>query len=86
MSKVISENTFIYNSLFADQVIRNDPMSNVFKYEEKVIAAYIRYADTFSKKVKYSLGIRAEKKDTQGDLKAFDVALNEPPVVLEYLS
>jgi len=86
LSKVVSDNTFIFNNVIDDQVIRDDQRSNIFKYDEKVYAAYLSYAGSISEKVKYTLGMRTEQTDAQGDLRAFAVELNEPPVILEYLS
>lgn len=86
LSSVVSDNTFIFNNVLDNQEIRNDQKSNIFKYDEKVFAAYVSFAGSISEKVKYSLGVRTEQTDAQGELKAFAIELNEPPVELNYLS
>ncbi|MFZ4475797.1 MAG: TonB-dependent receptor domain-containing protein [Saprospiraceae bacterium] len=86
LSKVVSNNTFLVFDELQGVVLQNDMRSNRFKYNEKVYAAYLNYSRDFGKKWQFSGGLRAEKTDAVGDLKAFLPNLQEPPVVLNYLS
>lgn len=86
ISRVISDNTFLFYDEVNGQSIRNNRNSNRFKYDEKVYAGYINYARSLGKKWKFSAGLRAEQTDASGDLKAFLPELQEPPVILNYLS
>ncbi|MEZ5058688.1 MAG: TonB-dependent receptor [Saprospiraceae bacterium] len=86
LSQVISDNTFLFYDVMNGGETRNDRKSNIFKYDERVYAGYINYAGSISKTLQYSAGIRAEKTDATGDLQAFLPELQEPPVILDYLS
>jgi iron complex outermembrane recepter protein len=85
-SQVISDNTFLFYDEPNGSPIRNDRRSNLFKYDEKVYAAYVNYARDLGKKWKFSAGLRAEQTDASGDLQAFLPELEEPPVLFNYLS
>ena len=86
LSRVITDNTFIFNDVFSGTEMRNDRKSNRFEYDESVYAGYISYAKKLSEKWNLSLGLRAEQTDATGDLQAFLTELQEPPVELNYLS
>ncbi|MBK8557483.1 MAG: TonB-dependent receptor [Lewinellaceae bacterium] len=86
ISQVISDNTFLFNDVINGQTLQNDSLSNTFRYDEKVYAAYLNYARPIGKTLNFSAGLRTEKTDATGDLKAFRPELQEDPVVLDYLS
>jgi len=86
ISRVISDNTFLFYEELNDVPVQNDKRSNRFKYDEKVYAGYISYNRDLSKKWKLAAGLRAEQTDASGDLQAFVPELQEPPVLLNYLS
>ncbi|MFN4254093.1 MAG: TonB-dependent receptor domain-containing protein [Saprospiraceae bacterium] len=86
LSRVNSDNTFLFFDEVNEVVTRNDTFSNQFNYDEKVYAGYVNFARSFGKKWSTSVGLRAEKTDATGDLRAFVPELQEPPVVLDYLS
>lgn len=85
-SQVISDNTFLFFDEPNGTPVRNDKRSNLFKYDEKVYAGYVNYARKLGKKWNFSAGLRAEQTDASGDLQAFLPELEEPPVLLNYLS
>jgi hypothetical protein len=84
-SQVISDNTFIVYDQVEGTQTQNDTLSNKFKYDEKVYAAYTEYSRNFGKKIGIQAGVRAELTDAVGDLQAFLPSLAEPPVELNYL-
>lgn len=84
-SQVISDNTFIVYDQVDGEQSQNDTLSNKFKYDEKVYAAYTEYSRNFGKKIGVQAGVRAELTDAVGDLQAFLPTLAEPPVELNYL-
>jgi len=86
ISRVISDNTFLFYEELNDVPVQNDKRSNLFKYDEKVYAGYVSYNRDLSKKWKLAAGLRAEQTDASGDLQAFVPELQEPPVLLNYLS
>lgn len=86
LSKVVSDNTFLYFDELNGIPVQNDRFSNRFKYDEKVYAGYLSYARAFGKKWNVSAGLRAEQTDATGDLQAFLPELQEPPVKSNYLS
>ncbi|MBK7940234.1 MAG: TonB-dependent receptor [Lewinellaceae bacterium] len=86
LSRVVSDNTFLYYDELGGVSILNDTFSNYFKYNEKVYAGYMSYSRGLGKKWNFSAGLRAEKTDATGDLKAFLPELQEDPVMLNYLS
>lgn len=86
LSRVISDNTFLVFDELENGPVQDDRKSNRFKYDEKVYAGYVSYARDLGKKWKMSAGLRAEQTDASGDLKAFLPELQEPPVLLNYLS
>lgn len=85
-SQVVSDNTFLFYTDENGVPVRSDRNSNLFNYNEKVSAGYVSYSRPLAKKWELSAGLRAEQTDATGDLQAFLPALQEPPVVLQYLS
>ena len=86
ISRVVSDNTFLFYDLINDETIRNDRNSNTFEYTENVYAGYLNYSRQLSEKWNFSAGVRAEQTDAVGDLQAFLDELQEPPVKLNYLN
>lgn len=85
-SRVESDNTFLVYDVEGTDEIRNDRQSNIFTYDEEVIAGYITYARPINDKWSFSAGLRAEQTDARGDLTPFLDELKEDPVVLDYLN
>lgn len=85
-SQVISDNTFLFFDQPNGIPVRNNSRSNLFKYDEQVLAGYLNYARDLGKKWKFSAGLRAEQTDASGNLQAFLPGLGEPPVLFNYLS
>ncbi len=86
LSRVRSDNTYlVYNGIHNDRV-RNDRRSNQFEYDENVYAAYINYNRKIQENWSMFAGLRAEQTDARGELQAYIADLQEPPVVLNYLS
>ncbi len=86
LSRVITDNTFLFFDILSGNEVLNNRNSNRFEYNESVYAGYISYARSLGKKWDLSLGLRAEQTDATGDLQAFLTELQEPPVELNYLS
>ncbi|MEM1214551.1 MAG: TonB-dependent receptor [Bacteroidota bacterium] len=85
MSKVVSDNTFLFFDRINGVVVRNDRNSNTFDYDETVYAGYFSYNRPINEKWSFSAGLRAEQTDAVGQLTAFVDSLREDPVVLDYL-
>lgn len=85
-SRIASDNTFLVFDVREAVEIQNDTLSNTFDYDENVWAGYVSYVRPINEKWSFSAGLRAEKTDATGDLRAFLPELMEPPVVLDYLS
>lgn len=86
LSKVVSDNTFLFFDEVGGVVTQNDTASNRFKYDEQVFAAYFSYARKLGEKANLTAGLRAEQTDATGDLKTFLPELQQPPVLLNYWS
>ncbi len=86
LSKVRSDNTFLVYDGLPGNRLRDDRRSNQFDYDEKVYAFYANYARNLDHNISMSAGLRAEQTDARGDLQAFLPELQEPPVILNYLS
>lgn len=86
LSKVVSDNTFLFYNVEDGVYVQNDSLSNIFKYDEKVYAGYVNYSRALGKKWNAQAGLRVEKTDAVGDLQTFVPELQEPPVVQNYLS
>ena len=88
ITNVVSDNTFLFYNVNVEDgmYVQNDSLSNIFKYDEKVYAAYVNYSRAFGKKWNAQVGLRTEKTDAVGDLQTFRPELQEPPVVQDYLS
>ena len=86
LSRVVSDNTFLFFDVNNGAIDRNDRSSNLFKYEENVYAGYVNYARPLGEKWNFSAGLRVETTDATGDLQAFLPELQEPPVELNYTS
>ena len=86
LSRVATENTFLfYDVLAGEQLLRTD-RSNEFDYTENVYAGYLNFAGKLSEVISYSAGLRAEVTDATGNLRAFEAGLAEDPVELNYVS
>ena len=57
LSRVITDNTFLFFDVLSGEEVRNDRRSNLFEYDESVYAAYISYARPLGKKLNFSLGL-----------------------------
>lgn len=86
LSRVVSENTFLFYDVINTTPQLNDRSSNLFDYEENVYAAYVNYSRQVGESVSISAGLRAEQTDATGSLQAFLPDLQEPPVEFNYLS
>lgn len=86
LSQVNSDNTFKVFDVINGENLINNRKSNQFDYDEMVIAGYINFAAAINEKWSYSIGLRTEKTDANGNLQPFDLSLAEPPVELNYLS
>ncbi len=86
LSRVVSENTFLFYDVEDDTPDLNERLSNYFEYVENVYAAYVSYNRPLGEKWHFTAGLRAEQTDAYGDLQAFLPELQEPPVELNYLS
>lgn len=86
LSKVATDNTFLFYDVDGANEILNNRKSNQFKYDENVYAGYINFSSSLGEKWNLSLGIRAEQTNAKGDLQAFLPELEEDPVVFDYLS
>lgn len=86
LSRVISDNTFLFFDVWNSVPQQNNRKSNRFEYEENVYAAYVNYARPLNKKWHLSAGLRTEQTDATGNLLAFMPELQEPPVEFDYRS
>lgn len=86
LSRVVSDNSFLFYDGEGATAVQNNRKSNLFEYDENVYAGYVSYGRTLGKKWSFTAGLRAEQTDATGDLQAFLPELQEPPVVLNYLS
>ncbi|MCB0564035.1 MAG: TonB-dependent receptor [Phaeodactylibacter sp.] len=86
LSRVVSDNTFLFFDVLDNRQELNNRRSNLFKYEENVFAGYINFARPLGKKWNFSAGLRAEQTDAMGNLEAFLPELQEQPVKLNYLN
>lgn len=86
LSRVVTDNTYhVYDGKKENASI-NPFRSNRFNYDENVYAAYVSYNRMLSKKWTMNMGLRTEQTDATGDLIALLPELQEPPVILNYLS
>jgi len=85
-SKVVTKNTFLFYDGNGDIPIQIDNRSNLFDYDEKVLAGYISYSRSLSEKWNLSTGLRGEQTNSTGDLQTFVPALQEPAVVQDYFN
>ncbi|OAV46133.1 TonB-dependent receptor domain-containing protein [Lewinella sp. 4G2] len=85
LSRVSTNNTFLFFDLPTGSPIRNDDKSNLFDYTENVYAGYLSYQNKFNEKWSYSAGLRTEQTDAEGDLTTFN-SQEADPVQLNYLS
>lgn len=84
-SSVISDNTFLFNDEIGGQVIQNNLFSNIFDYDENVLAGYLSFNRSLDKQWKISLGLRAEQTNALGELTPFIDSLNAPRLDTSYL-
>jgi len=86
LSKVATDNTFLFYDIPNSDRVRNDLRSNQFFYDENVIAGYLSYAASLNDKWSFTSGLRLENTDATGNLEPFDQSLTEDPVEQNYLS
>ncbi len=68
---VKTDNSFNFYNISEGQENLNPDLSNKFKYDEWVNAAYVNY-NIQGKKIGYNVGLRVENSNTKGDLKAMN--------------
>ena len=86
LSMVETDNTFSFFNIPNEDRILNVLRSNRFTYDENVYAGYFSYSRSINQKLSFTSGLRLEQTEAQGDLIPFDTNLQEPPVILSYLS
>ena len=86
LSRVETDNTFLFYNVEDDVRIQDNRRSNLFFYDENVYAVYANYARPLTDKLNMTAGLRVEQTDAVGNLEAFLPELMEPPVDLEYTS
>ncbi len=86
LSRVQSDNTFLFFNKIGDDFFQNNFRSNQFDYDENVYAGYVSFARPLNQKWNVSGGLRMEQTDATGNLQAFVPELQEPPVEFNYLS
>ena len=84
VSKVDTDNTFLFYDVIDGQRVRNDRRSNIFYYDENVYAGYVSYQKPVNEKLNLLAGLRVETTDATGDLVTFLPELQEDPVDLNY--
>ena len=84
VSKVVTDNTFLFFDVRNDDPVQNDDRSNLFDYDERVDAGYVNFSRRLSEKWSFSGGVRVEHTLSTGNLTAFNPELQEPPVELDY--
>jgi len=67
-SLVTTDNTLNFYNVIDQVDIYNADRSNSFTYSENVIAGYLNYARSISKKLNFQVGLRAEQTNSVGDL------------------
>jgi len=84
LSKVDTDNTFLFYNIIDGESILSERRSNEFFYDENVYAGYTSYQRSLNERLNFSAGLRVEVTDAVGDLRAFLPELEEDPVDLEY--
>ena len=84
ISKVDTDNTFLFYNIIDGQRVQNNYRSNEFFYNENVYAGYASYQRSINEKLNFSGGLRVETTDIIGDLKAFIPEFQKDPVDLDY--
>jgi len=84
LSRVESDNTFLFFDVNGDVLQQDDQRSNIFDYNENVYAAYVTYSGAFHPSWSYTAGLRFEQTDADGQLQVFDESLSEDPFNLNY--
>lgn len=85
-SKVKTNNTFLFYDGAISDTILNRNKSNLFDYNENVLAGYLSYNRTLNEKWNLSSGLRVESTNTEGILTTFNPDLYEPPLKRDYIN
>jgi len=83
---VDTDNNFLFYDGLAPDTLFNDTKSNIFNYDERVLAAYTNYSTSLNEKWGLSAGLRIEQTNSTGTLTAFRDELTEEPTVQDYIS
>ena len=86
LSRVASDNTFLFYDVVNENSTLNLQNSNIFDYDEDVYAGYVSYAGSINKQWSYVAGLRAEQTDAIGVLTPYNPNGIQDPVDLNYLS
>ena len=84
ISKVDTDNTFLFYNIVDETRIQNNRRSNEFFYDENVYAGYVKYHRPMNEKLTISTGLRIETTDVKGDLIVFSPDIDESSVDLHY--
>ena len=86
LSRVTTDNSFLFFDVLDNNRSRNDLKSNLFLYDEKVYASYLSYDRKINEQLSFTSGLRLEKTVANGDLEVFRQELEQPSLDLNYLS
>ena len=86
LSRVTTDNSFLFLDVLDNSRTRNDLKSNLFLYDEKVYASYLNYERKINEQLSFTSGLRLEKTVARGDLEVFHPDLEQPSLDLNYLS
>ena len=71
----VGQDYSLYDGNMEDELAIDSTQTNNFLYSEYINAAYFIYSNTFWKKLKMQLGLRAELANTSSDLKSADTII-----------
>ncbi len=78
MSKVHTDNTFDFYNVVNTQPTIDSNRTNIFRYDEQVVAGYFSYLRPLSEKLTFNIGLRAENTKTKGELIALKINQDKP--------
>jgi len=84
LSRIASDNTFLMYRGRGAEARLDEMRSSTFNYEESIQAAYFSLAGKLGGKLDYSLGLRTEWTQLEGEIGVFDPSLSKPPFTQQY--
>lgn len=84
LSRISSDNTFLLYDGLGEEERLDEESSSTFNYQESIQAAYVSLNGKVTENLEFSLGVRTEWTQLNGEIGVFNTSLAAPPFTQKY--